>query len=115
VGKGQGSVSGGLRWVLRGRRSSDDGVGELQRTVHARRSGESEESEDDIRASGPGRASHWHGLAFIGRGRGEERSLGEERTAGGGSLVPLMVRRFPACNGKRRNGGEEKRTLVDAP
>ena len=88
-GRGRGSASGGLRRVLRGRRSSSDGVGELRRMVRARRGGESEESEEGARASGPGRASQGCGLAFIERGRGEERSPGEGRTTSGGSLAPL--------------------------
>jgi hypothetical protein len=88
-GRGRGSASGGLRRVLRGRRSSSDGVGELRRMVRARRGGESEESEEDTRARGPGRASQGRDLAFIKRGRGEERSPGEGRTTSGGSLAPL--------------------------
>jgi hypothetical protein len=72
-------VSGELRRVLRSRRSSGDGVGELRRTVRARRDGESEESEEGARARGPGRASQGCGLAFIERGRGQERSPGEEK------------------------------------
>jgi hypothetical protein len=82
-------------------------VGELRRTVRVRRGGESEESEEGARASGPGRASQGCGLAFIERGRGEERSPGDGRTADGGSLAPLMARQFHARNGKRRNGGGE--------
>jgi hypothetical protein len=75
VGKGKGL---GVGWAPAGAARST----KLRRTIRERRGDESEDSEQGARARVPGRASQGHDLAFIERGRGEERSSGrEERPA----------------------------------